>query len=62
MILSKPQLAFLRDDIEDFALCVHQVGVTSLLPGFVDIELEERCSNKEDRRVLIGIEAGPVAG
>ena len=55
MVLSEPQLALLRNNVEDFALGVHQVWVASFLPGFVDVELEERCGDEEDRCVFVGM-------
>jgi len=55
LVLSEPHLAFLRNDIKDFALCVHQVGIASFLSGLVDVELEERRSDKEHRRVIVSM-------
>ena len=55
LVLRKPQLALLRDDIEDLALYVGEVRVSTFLAGFVDVELEERCGDEEDRCVFVGM-------
>ena len=62
LVLRKPQLALLRDDIEDLALYVGEVRVSTFLAGFVDVELEQRGADKQDGCGVCGGLAGQVAG
>jgi len=54
LVLRKPQLTLLRDDIEYLALYVGEVRVATFLAGFVDVELEQRGTDEQDGRGVCG--------
>lgn len=55
LVLGQPQLALLRNDVEDFALHVGKVRVASLFACFVDVELEEGSADEENMDVWVGV-------
>jgi len=54
LVLRKPKLTLLRDDIEYLALYVGEVRVATFLAGFVDVELEQRGTDEQDGRGVCG--------
>ena len=62
LVLGKPQLALLRDNIEDFALYVGEVRIATFLAGFVDVELEQRSTYEQDSCGVCGGRTREVAG
>lgn len=62
LVLRKPQLAFLGNHVEDFALDVGEVRIATFLAGFVDVEFEQRGTYKQDSCGVCGGLARDVAG
>jgi len=62
LVLRKPQLTLLGNDVEDFALYVGEVRIATFLAGFVDVELEQRGTDEQDGRGVCGRLARQVAG
>jgi hypothetical protein len=62
LVLRKPQLALLCDDVEDLALYVGEVRIATFLAGFVDVKLEQRGTDKQHGCGVCGGLARQVAG
>jgi hypothetical protein len=62
LVLGKPQLTLLRNDVKDFALHIGKVRIAAFLARFVDIELEERGAHKQDNSGVCSRHTGAVAG
>lgn len=52
LVLCQPEFSFLSNDVEDLALHVLEIGISTLLSCLLDTEFEQTGADKEDFQVV----------